>query len=424
MVPKYMTVEALDKLEGAICKLYGSEALVFQKQRYQNLIKSMQESFGVGSKIAIFSAPGRTEIGGNHTDHQRGCVLAGSINLDMIAAVTPRDDTLICVQSEGYPQITIDSSDLGMREEEKNTSSAIIRGIAAWFSEHGCILEGFNACIMSSVPKGSGLSSSAAFEVLIANIFNSLFYDNQCDTVQLAQIGQWAENVYFGKPCGLMDQTASSVGGMVSIDFEKPNAPVVKKLSYDFSAVGFALCIIDCRADHADLTDEYAAIPQELKQLCACFGKSALREIPENVFFQAIPELRGQVSDRAILRAIHFYQENSRAQKQAQALRNRDLDAFLRLVQESGRSSWMYLQNITPAGAIEHQDMAVALALCDKLLGGRGAFRVHGGGFAGTVQTFVPVYLLDQFQHGIEAVFGAGSCHLMSIRSVGGIRLL
>ena len=370
----------------------------------------------------FFSAPGRTEISGNHTDHQHGCVLAAAVNLVTVAEVTLNHFGLIRVQSEGYPVVEVDLNDLSVHEEEKNTTASLIRGVAAAFSQRGAQLEGFDARVRSSVLPGSGLSSSAAFEVLIGTICNELFFDKRLSAVEIAQVGQYAENVYFGKPCGLMDQTASSVGGMVFIDFENPDSPVVERIDFDFSAAGHALCIIDSGADHADLTDEYAAIPGELKDVCTFFGKEVLRDIPEADFFAALPELRHRVPDRAILRAVHFYQENKRVQRQAQALRDGDFDTFLDLVSESGRSSWMYLQNITPTGATEHQDVAVALALCDTLLHGQGAFRVHGGGFAGTVQAFVPLEMLDSFKEGIERVLGKGKCHILAIRSEGGIR--
>lgn len=370
----------------------------------------------------FFSAPGRTEISGNHTDHQHGCVLAASVNLVTVAEVTLNHSGLIRVQSEGYPVVEVELKDLFVHEEEKNTTASLVRGVAAAFSQRGAQLEGFDARVRSSVLPGSGLSSSAAFEVLIGTICNELFFDRKLSPVEIAQVGQYAENVYFGKPCGLMDQTASSVGGMVFIDFENPDSPVVERIDFDFSAAGHALCIIDSGADHADLTDEYAAIPGELKKVSAFFGKEVLRDIPEADFFAALPELRHRVPDRAILRAIHFYQENSRVQRQAQALRDGDFNTFLGLVSESGRSSWMYLQNITPTGATEHQDVAVALALCDTLLHGQGAFRVHGGGFAGTVQAFVPLDMLDSFKEGMERVLGEGKCHVLSIRSEGGIR--
>ena len=371
----------------------------------------------------FFSAPGRTEISGNHTDHQRGCVLAAAVNLETVAQVQLLDEAVITVQSEGYPDVRIDLQDLRVHEEEKNTTAALVRGVAAAFRQRGADLKGFSAKVTSTVLPGSGLSSSAAFEVLIGTAINELFFDKKLTPVQIAQIGQWAENVYFGKPCGLMDQTASSVGGMVFIDFCDPKAPVVEKLDFDFALTGHALCIIDCGADHANLTGEYAAIPGELKQLCALFGREVLREIPEETFFRELPNIRHKVSDRAILRAIHFYQENKRVRKQAKALKENDFHTFLELVKESGRSSWMYLQNITPAGETVHQDMALALAMCDTLLHGKGAFRVHGGGFAGTVQAFVPEAMLADFRTGMEAVFGPGSCHVLSVRSTGGTRI-
>lgn len=374
-------------------------------------------------EIYRFSAPGRTEISGNHTDHQHGCVLAAAVNLETVAEVRLNDSEVIRVQSEGYPVVEVNLNDLSVHEEEKNTTAALIRGVAAAFSQRGAKLQGFDARVRSSVLPGSGLSSSAAFEVLIGTICNEMFFNQKLSAVEIAQVGQYAENVYFGKPCGLMDQTASSVGGMVFIDFENPDSPVVERIDFDFAAAGHALCIIDSGADHADLTEEYAAIPGELKQVSTFFGKEVLRDIPEADFLASLPELRHQVPDRAILRAIHFYQENKRVQRQAQALRDCDFDTFLHLVSESGRSSWMYLQNITPAGAIEHQDVAVALALCDTLLQGRGAYRVHGGGFAGTVQAFVPLDMLDSFKTGIERVLGEGKCHVLSIRPQGGIRV-
>ncbi len=373
--------------------------------------------------IHFFSAPGRTEISGNHTDHQRGCVLAAAVNLQTVAKVTLLDAPVIEVQSEGYPYIQICLDDLKERSEERNTTNALVRGIAAAFVERGAKLQGFRAEVTSNVLPGSGLSSSAAFEVLMGTIMNTLFFEKRLTPVEIAQIGQWAENVYFGKPCGLMDQTASSVGGMVFIDFADPKKPVVEKLDFDFAGAGHALCIIDCGADHANLTGEYAAIPEELKQLCALFGKGVLREIPEAEFFAKLPQIRGKVADRALLRAVHFYQENKRVHRQVEALKKGDFATFLQLVKESGRSSWMYLQNITPAGAVEHQDMALALAMCETLLEGKGAFRVHGGGFAGTVQAFVPLEMLQSFCDGMNAVFGQDACHVLSIRPHGGMEI-
>ena len=371
----------------------------------------------------VFSAPGRTEIGGNHTDHQHGCVLAAAVNLETVADVTLNGTDKIWVQSEGYPVIKVDLKDLSVREEEKNTTAALIRGVAAAFAQRGAQIQGFDAVVKSNVLPGSGLSSSAAFEVLMGTIMNELFYDKKLSDIEIAQIGQYAENVYFGKPCGLMDQMASSVGGMVYIDLEATDKPQVQKISFDLAEAGYALCIIDSGADHSDLTDEYAAIPAEMKQVCAYFGKEVLRQIPRDAFMKAIPELRKTVPDRAILRAMHIYQENDRVMKQVKALQDSDVEGFLNLVKESGRSSWMYLQNITPAGAVAHQEVAVALALCEALLQGKGAYRVHGGGFAGTVQAFVPLEDLDAFKTGIEEVLGTDACHILNIRQQGGIRV-
>ena len=374
-------------------------------------------------KHYVFSAPGRTEISGNHTDHQRGCVLAAAVNLETVADVCLNGTRTIVVQSQGYPPVKVDLDDLSVREEEKNTTAALIRGVASSFAQRGAKLQGFDAVVNSTVLPGSGLSSSAAFEVLFGTIMNELFFDKKLSPVEIAQIGQYAENVYFGKPCGLMDQMASSVGSLVFIDFEDPADPKIEKVSFDLAAAGYALCIIDSGADHADLTDEYAAIPAEMKTVSAYFGKEVLGQIPRSEFLKAIPELRKIVSDRAILRAMHIYQENDRVVKLVQALKDGDVDTFLNLVKESGRSSWMYLQNITPAGSIEHQEVAVALAMCDTLLQGKGAYRVHGGGFAGTVQAFVPLDMLDSFKTDIEAVLGQGACHVLNIREEGGIRV-
>ena len=374
-------------------------------------------------KQYVFSAPGRTEICGNHTDHQHGCVLAAAVDLETVATVQVNESNLIEIQSEGYPLVTVDLNDLTVREEEKNSTAALIRGVASAFVQRGAKLSGFRAEVRSTVLPGSGLSSSAAFEVLIGTILNELFFEKKLTAIEIAQIGQYAENVYFGKPCGLMDQMASSVGGMVYIDFEDPENPKVQKIDVDLATFGYGLCIIDTGADHADLTDEYAAIPGELAELCQCFGKKYLREIPKTEFVQKISEIRGKVTDRAILRAFHIYRENDRVRQLVEALRWDDIEAFLDLIKESGRSSWMYLQNITPAGAVQHQEVAVALALCETYLKGQGAFRVHGGGFAGTVQAFVPLDMLDSFKASIEEVLGENSCHVLNIRQQGGIRV-
>ena len=378
-------------------------------------------AFG-GAPERYFSAPGRTEIGGNHTDHQRGHVLAAAVNLDTRAAVRLNGTDTIRILSKGYPMSVVELSNLEPVASEINSTPALIRGVAARFTQLGCKVEGFDAYCESTVLPGSGLSSSAAYEVLIGTIVNHMFFEGKVSQPEIAQIGQYAENVFFGKPCGLMDQTASAVGNMVTIDFFDKEHPVIDPVDFDFASCGHALCIIDSGADHADLTDEYAAITSELKAVCAHFGKDVLSQIDEADFFAAIPELRKSCGDRAVLRAIHFYQENARVSQQVAALRAGDFDKFLSLVKQSGYSSYMYLQNVIPAGYKAHQDVAVALALCEHYLCGRGAYRVHGGGFAGTVQAFVPLDLLDSFRSGIDAALGDGACHVLSIRPQGGVK--
>ena len=377
-------------------------------------------AFG-GAPERYFSAPGRTEIGGNHTDHQRGRVLAAAVNLDTQAAVRINGTSTIRILSKGYPMSTVELSQLTPKESEINTTPALIRGVAARFAELGCPVAGFDAYCESTVLPGSGLSSSAAYEVLIGTIINHLFFDGRVSQPEIAQIGQYAENVFFGKPCGLMDQTASAVGNLVTIDFFDKDHPVITPVAFDFAACGHALCIIDSRASHADLTDEYAAIPGEIRKVCAHFGREVLTQIDEAEFYAAIPVLRESCGDRAVMRCIHFYQENARVPRQVAALQAGDFDEFLRLIGQSGRSSWMYLQNVIPAGYKAHQDVAVSLALCEHYLRGRGACRVHGGGFAGTVQAFVPFDLLDSFRAGIDAALGEGACHVLSIRPQGGV---
>ena len=396
--------------------------MMLTKERANVLNENFFAAFGVMPQ-RYFSAPGRTEISGNHTDHQRGRVLAGAVNLDMQAAVRENGTDVIRVLSQGYPLCQVDLKELTPKAEEINTTAALIRGVAARFVQQGCQVHGFDVYMESTVLPGSGLSSSAAFEVLMGTIINGLFYENKATAPQVAMIGQYAENVFFGKPCGLMDQMASSVGGMVTIDFEDKENPVVTPVDFDFAACGHALCIIDSRASHADLTDEYAAIPNEIKTVSAYFGKEVLRQIDEEDFFKAIPELRKICGDRAVMRAIHFYQENARVPKQVKALQDGNFDAFLKMEKESGYSSYMYLQNVIPAGYKEHQDMAIVLALCERLLQGQGAYRVHGGGFAGTVQAFVPLDMLEAFRSGIDAVLGEGACHVLSVRQEGGVEL-
>lgn len=371
----------------------------------------------------LFSAPGRTELSGNHTDHQHGRVLAAAVNMDARAWVAENGTDVIRVKSEGYSLCEIALTDLVPRPDERNTTAALIRGVAAGFTQRGETLRGFDAYCTSTVLPGSGLSSSAAFEVLFGTVINHLFCDARYTAVEVAQIAQMAENVYFGKPCGLMDQTASAVGGIVSIDFHDPKAPLVERIDFDFSACGYALCIIDTGADHADLTNAYAQIPAEMESVAALFGKEVLRDVSEQEFYERIGEVRMACGDRAVLRAIHFFKDDRRVIKQVKALKNGDFDTFLSLVNASGDSSWMLLQNIIPEGACTRQEVAFALTLAKYVLAGQGAVRIHGGGFAGTIQAFVPNEIVPQFCRLVESVLGEGSCHQLRVCQNGGVLL-
>ena len=378
---------------------------------YESLKKRFTDQFGTKPGF-VFSAPGRTEIGGNHTDHQHGCVLAGAVNLDTVAAVARSERGAIRVLSEGYPLCEVSLSELEAVPAEAGTTKALIRGIAARFAALGHAPVAFDAYVTSTVLPGSGLSSSAAFEVLIGVILNHL---GSCGLTapEIAQVGQYAENVYFGKPCGLMDQLASSTGGLVFMDFRDPAAPLVRRL--DAALPGYALCVVDSGADHAGLTDAYAAIPRELGAVCRLFGAEVLRQVEEAEFYRRLPEVRRAAGDRAVLRAIHVFDENRRVLGQVQALENGDTEGFLALVNDSGRSSWEYLQNIAPEGAAGHQELAVTLALCRRLLRGRGAARVHGGGFAGTALCMVPEADYPAFRAELETLLAPDCCHRLQI---------
>ncbi len=397
-------------------------ALILSSADKKALDAGFLSAFGTAPE-RYFSAPGRTEIGGNHTDHQRGRVLAGAVNLDTRAAVRVNGTDTIRILSKGYPMCQVNVGELTPVPEEVNTTAALIRGVAARFVQLGCEVRGFDAYCESTVLPGSGLSSSAAYEVLVGTIVNHLFFDGKVSQPEVAQIGQYAENVFFGKPCGLMDQTASAVGGLVTIDFADKAHPDIRPVNFDFSTSGHALCIIDSRADHADLTDEYAAVTQEMKAICDYFGKEVMTQIPEEAFYAAIPQLRQLCGDRAVMRGIHEYDENRRVPQQVACLERGDFDGFLKLITASGNSSWMYLQNVIPAGYVKNQAMAVALGLCQHYLKDRGAYRVHGGGFAGTVQAFVPFDLLEAFRTGIDGALGEGACHVLSIRPFGGVEM-
>lgn len=393
-------------------------------ERYIDVIDGFEEIFGEGGDIALFSAPGRTEIGGNHTDHQHGCVLAGGVNLDVISAARPNGTNTVRIKSKNYKMDVIELDDLEIHEEQFDKAIALIRGVIKKFVDNGYEVKGFDAYTTSNVLKGSGLSSSAAFEVLVGTIINGLFANGEVSPIEIAKFGQYAENVYYDKPSGLMDQMASSVGSVVAIDFKSTEEPVVSKVDFDLQKHGHALCIIDSGADHADLTNEYAAVPADMKEVAAYFGKEYLREVDKREFMDNIKNIRGKIhNDRAVLRALHFFNENERAQAEVKALQDNDFELFKRLVRESGQSSYMYLQNVFAPSMPKNQAVSLTLALCGEILGERGAYRVHGGGFAGTVQAFVPFDMLEEFKSKIESVLGENMCHILSIRPVGGYEI-
>ena len=396
-------------LDEKLTVLYGKDQLEAQKVRYTEAVDAFVELYGDRENLTLFSAPGRTEIAGNHTDHNHGRV------------VSANESGSVKIKSKGYPMDTVELSDLDANASEENKAISLIRGTLSRFVQKGHAVGSFDAYTTSNVLKGSGLSSSAAFEVLVGTILSHLYNEGSVDAVEIAKYAQYAENVYFGKPSGLMDQMASSVGNIITIDFADPAHPKIQPVAFDFASCGYSLCIIDSGASHSDLTDCYAAITNELKAVCRVFGKEALRDVPEDEFYARLGEVRQAAGDRAVLRAIHVYEDNKRVRLQLRALENDNFPAFLEYVKESGDSSWMYLQNVIPEGRTARQEVAFALALAKHLLGGHGACRVHGGGFAGTIQAFVPNEQLEKFRGGIEAVLGEGSCHVLSIRPEGGI---
>jgi galactokinase len=420
----------IEKINGgnnpAFQEMYGTEPAVLKEEadRYAKLMYEFMDVFK-NDDVSLFSSPGRTEIGGNHTDHNHGRVLAGAVNLDNIAVAAKNNSNVIRIKSEGYPQFEVDLQDLSIDESQFYTSASIVRGICARMKELGYQIGGFDACIEGRVPKGSGLSSSASFEVLIGAILSALFNDGKLDPVQNAIIGQWAENNYFGKPCGLMDQTACSVGGLITIDFKDPSKPVVKALDFDFVATNYALVITDVGGGHDDAAsqEEYASLPTEMKSVAKELGAEVLRDVTWDQIFDKIPEIRKKTGDRAILRAYHFQGDNQRVADQVAALENDDFEAFLKMVVESGYSSYMYNQNIFDVVHKDDQVVSLALALSEKVLKGKGAWRVHGGGFGGTIQAFVPEDLVDEYIKTLEHVYGAGSCHKLFIRSQGAIKI-
>ena len=416
-----------DPVLAALYALDGTrESLDKARARAVHVVSRFIEEFSPASDAAaaLFTGPGRTEIGGNHTDHQHGHVLCGSVDLDMLACAAPNGLDVIRVHSEGYPALEVALDSLSPREDEKNTSAALVRGVAAKIAELGHTLCGFDAYVTSNVLSGSGLSSSAAYEVLIGNILNHLCCGGALDPVEIAKIGQYAENVYFGKPCGLMDQMGSAVGGAVAIDFHDPASPVVRRADYDFSASGHALCIVDTASSHGDLTDDYADITLEMGAVAAYFGQKFLRDVPEADFHAALPALRASCGDRAVLRALHYYEDDRRAVEEAEALAEGDFPRFLALVNASGLSSALHLQNTWSISDPRQQAIPVCLAVGRELLEGTGAIRVHGGGFAGTIQAFVPNDKLVSFKSGMEALLGPGKCHILHIRPQGGIKII
>lgn len=393
-----------------------------QSIRYQEALKRYVELFGAGD-VEVYSAPGRTEIGGNHTDHQHGMVLAASVNMDTIAVAGHNRENKIELISEGYKSVSIDLSELEVKESEYGTTAALVRGMAKGMKEHGHEIGPFKAYVTSNVLSGAGLSSSAAFETVIGAILSGLFNQGKVSPVEIAILGQYAENVYFGKPCGLMDQMASSVGSIVYIDFKNLGSPAVEKVEYDMEKKAYSLCIVDTKGSHADLTDDYARIPAEMKEVAALFGCGVLGEVPEKAFFDKLPEIYKKAGNRSVLRAMHFFGENERVRKEVEALKSDDFQGFLKTVKESGDSSFKYLQNIYSNRDCQNQPVAVGLAVSENILKEKGVCRVHGGGFAGTIQAFVKDEFVPEYKKTLEGIFGEGACHVLKIRKYGGLQV-
>lgn len=425
MIKATILVEELNnkKYDELLNDIYvDTNLLDYQRERYVKAINEYVSLYG-DTDVEIYSAPGRSEVGGNHTDHQHGCVLAAAVNLDAIAVVG-RVDNKIKVLSDDFDIAPINLEDLEIKKAEEGTSEALIRGVCARLKELGYNVGGFNAFITSDVLMGAGLSSSAAFETIIGTIISGLYNDMTIDPVVIAQVGQYAENVYFGKPCGLMDQCASSVGSLINIDFNDVAKPIVNKVDVDFSKFGHSLCIVDTKGSHADLTDEYAAIPMEMKKVANYFGKEFLREVDEEDFFNDIAGARKACQDRAVLRAIHLFEENKRVDQEIKALNNSDFETFKKVVKESGDSSYKFLQNVYANCDVQNQSVSIGLAMSEKIIGRNGVCRVHGGGFAGTIQAFVKDEFVTAYKTEIERVFGKGSCHVLKVRKYGGKKVI
>jgi Galactokinase len=426
----YMSVNKCKELlingefDGIFKAIYGEDEIDFQHKRYLEAIDNFCKLYGNDRDIALFSVPGRSEISGNHTDHNHGCVIAASVNLDIIAVAAVSDTNVIRIKSAGFDEDIVDLADIKPDELYFFTSRAVIAGMCGGFDNRGFNYGGFDAYTTSNVLKGSGLSSSAAFEVMVGNILNHFYNDGKIDAPEIAKISQYSENVYFGKPCGLMDQTACAVGGFVTIDFNDPTKPIIEKLDFDMTAQGYSLCIVDTGGNHADLNDDYASIPSEMKKIASYYGQEHLRGLTYTDIMSRISEFRGNVSDRAILRSLHFIEENDRVAVQVEALKNGDLDKFLDGVTASGNSSYKKLQNIFTVKNVEEQGLSLALAIAENVLGDKEtACRVHGGGFAGTIQAFMPNEIVAEFTEAMNSVFGDGACIKLNIRPYGAIKI-
>lgn len=420
-IKDYISSKSMDE---RLLDIYADEQLIeYNRNRYVKAIEKFEELYGE-REVMICSAPGRSEVGGNHTDHQRGQVLACGLNLDAIAVVAPESDGIIRILSDDFDLDDIDVNKINKDEVKDGSSEALVAGVAHKLKEDGYSIGGFSAFITSDVLMGAGMSSSAAFEVLIGVIFSYLYNDGKIDAIYNAQVAQYAENVYFGKPCGLMDQMASSVGSLVNIDFKDVKNPVVKKVEVDFDSFEHSLCIVDTKGSHADLTPEYAAIPSECKSVAALFGKEVLRDVPEEEFYDNLCMIREKVGDRAAIRAIHFYNDHNICGKEVKALEAGDFELFKALIKESGNSSYKYLQNVYPISDVKSQGVAICIALSERILGNHGVCRVHGGGFAGTMQAFVENGFVAEYKKEIEKYFGEGSCHVLKVRKYGGMKVI
>ena len=409
-------------LDDKLIFLYGEARAAAQKERYVRVLDRALETLGEGD-VRLFSAPGRTEVGGNHTDHQLGRVLAASIDLDVLAVVRPHDEPVIRYYADAFSVEPVDISDVDIRESEYNTTESLIRGIAAKFVQNHHKIGGFDCYAESDVLPGSGMSSSAAFEILIAEILSEVYNEGSVSPIEQAKIGQFAENVYFGKASGLMDQMACSVGGFVTIDFRDKENPEVRNIPFELDRHGYALILTDCKQSHADLSDEYSLVPGEMKAAAAVMGKTVLSEVTVKDLMDHAKEIREQCGDRAFLRSYHFLKETDRVVDEVKALESGEIRFFLNHVIASGQSSFMYLQNVYPPAERMHQSLAVGLAISEELLKGKGAWRVHGGGFAGTIQAFVPLEDTAAYIAAMERVFGPDSCYQLRIRSVGGYEI-